>query len=173
MTILIRPEEPADIQRIYAIEAAAFQRPDEADLVNRLRDAGAVWLSQVALLDGSIVGHALYSMATVSDGAAVHEYPALGPIAVAKAWQKQGIGAKLIQAGLRAAKDAGYSLMFLVGHPTYYPRFGFQPAQPLGFTSDYVKESSRHEHFMVAVLDSRQLGAVRGHLRFHSAFASL
>lgn len=173
MTILIRPEEPADIQQIYAIEAAAFQRSDEADLVNRLREAGAVWLSQVALLDGNIVGHALYSMATVSDGSAVHEYPALGPIAVAVDWQKQGIGAKLIKSGLQAAKDAGYGLMFLVGHPTYYPRFGFQPAQPLGFTSDYVKESSRHEHFMVAALDSSLLGAVRGHLRFHSAFAGL
>ena len=171
MSIIIRQEEPADIKRIYAVTAEAFQRPDEAVLVNRLRAAGAVWLSQVALLDGNIVGHALYSLAAVTDGLTVHEYPALGPIAVAKACQKQGIGAKLIRSGLRAAKDAGHGLMFLVGHPTYYPRFGFQPAQPLGFTSDYVKESSRHEHFMVAALDSSRLGAVRGHLRFHPAFA--
>ncbi len=171
MSIIIRQEEPADIKRIDALVAAAFQRPDEVVLVNRLRAAGAVWLSQAALLDGNIVGYALYSMATVTDGIAVHEYPALGPIAVAKACQRQGIGGELIRAGLRAAKDAGHGLMFVVGHPSYYPRFGFRPAQPLGFTSDYVKASSRHEHFMAAALDSGRLGAVRGHLRFHPAFA--
>ena len=173
MAIIIRQEEPADIEQIYAVEAEAFQRPDEAALVNRLRDAGAVWLSQVALLDGKVVGHALYSMVTVSDGLTVHEYPALGPIGVAKGCQKQGIGAKLVKSGLEAAKDAGYGLMFLVGHPSYYPRFGFRPAQPLGFTSDYVKDKNRHEHFMVAVLDKSRLGTVRGHMRFHSAFADI
>lgn len=169
--VLIRQEEPADIQRITAIEEDAFQRPDEAALVVRLRDADAIWLSQVALLDGNIVGHALYSLAAIiCDGAAVREYPALGPIAVARAYQKQGIGGALIRAGLQAAKDADYGLMFLIGHPAYYPRFGFQPALPLGFTSDYVKDSQRHEHFMVAVLDESLPGNLRGHLRFHSAF---
>ena len=170
MAIIIRQEEPADIERIYAITAEAFGRPDEADVIARLRDAGAIWLSQVALLDGEIVGHALYSMATVTDGATVHEYPTLGPISVARAWQKQGIGTQLIQSGLQAARAAGHGLLFLVGHPAYYPRFGFRPALPLGFTSDYVKDKNRHEHFMVAALDKSLLGAVRGHLRFHAAF---
>ncbi len=168
--LLIRQEEPADIPHITAIEEDAFQRPDEAALVVRLRAAGAIWLSQVALLDGNIVGHALYSLAAIiCDGAAVREYPALGPIAVARAHQKQGIGGALIRAGLQAAKDAGYGLMFLVGHPSYYPRFGFQPALPLGFTSDYVQDSRRHEHFMVAVLDESLPASPRGHLRFHPA----
>ena len=167
-SLVIRQEQPADIKPIDALAAAAFQRRDEADLIDRLRDDQAIWLSQVALLDEKIVGHALYSPATVTDGPNVHECLALGPLAVAPAYQRQGIGGQLIRSGLRAVQAAGHGLLFLVGHPSYYPRFGFRPAQPLGFTSDYVKDRRRHEHFMVAVLD-KSLSA-RGHLRFHPAF---
>lgn len=170
MQITIRPEQPADTDAIYTVEKDAFERPDEADLVNRLRDAGAIWLSQVALLNGDIVGHALYSMVTVTDGDTVREFPGLGPIAVATAHQNKGIGGQLIHAGLEAARSAGYGLMFLVGHPDYYPRFGFQPAKPLGFTSDYVQDDGPHAHFMVAVLDDTLLDTVRGHVRYHPAF---
>ena len=170
MTITIRDEQPADIDAIYTVAADAFGRSDEADLVNRLRDVGAVWLSHVAVMDKNIVGHALYSMVTVTDGDTVREFPALAPLAVSSQYQKQGIGSALMNAGLQAAQDAGYGMMFLIGHPDYYPRFGFQPAKPLGFTSDYVKEDGPHEHFMVAVLDDSLLHSVRGHVRYHAAF---
>ena len=60
MDIIIREEQPTDINAIYAVEQDAFEHPDEADLVNRLRDVGAVWLSHVAVLDSEIAGHALY-----------------------------------------------------------------------------------------------------------------
>ena len=170
MDIIIREEQATDINAIYTVEHDAFGQPDEADLINRLRDIDAVWLSHVALLDGEIVGHALYSMVTVTDGGTVREFPALAPLAVATAYQKQGIGGKLMNAGLQAARDAGYGLLFLIGHPDYYPRFGFQPAQPLGFTSDYVTDKDRHEHFMVAVLDDSLLHTVRGHVSYHATF---
>jgi putative acetyltransferase len=170
VNIIIREEQPTDINAIYAVEQDAFEQPDEADLVNRLRDIDAVWLSHIAVLDGDIVGHALYSMVTVTDGDMVREFPALAPLAIATTYQKQGIGGQLMNAGLQAARDAGYGLMFLIGHPSYYPRFGFQPAKPLGFTSDYVKEDGPHEHFMVAVLDDSLLNTVRGHVRYHSIF---
>ena len=167
-SLVIRQEQPADIKSIYDLTVDAFQRRDEADLIDRLRADQAVWLSQAALLDGKIVGHALYSHATVTDGLIVHECLALGPIAVDPAYQRQGIGGQLIRSGLREVKAAGHGLLFLVGHPSYYPRFGFRPAQPLGFTSDYVKDRRRHVHFMVAVLDKNL--SLRGHLRFHPAF---
>ena len=64
-------------------------------------------------------------------------------------------------------------MVFLVGSPRYYPRFGFQPALPLGFTSDYVEPGGRHEHFMVALLEESMPGDVRGHVRFHPAFAAV
>ena len=173
MDIIIREEQSTDINAIYTVEHDAFGQPDEADLVNRLRDIDAVWLSHVALIDGEIVGHALYSMVTVTDGDIVREYPALAPLAVATAYQKLGIGGRLMYAGLQAARDAGFGFMFLIGHPSYYPRFGFQPAQPLGFTSDYVKDPEHHEHFMVAVLDDSLLDTVRGHVSYHATFEGL
>ena len=82
------------------------------DLVNRLREDGVLWLSQVALLQGKIVAHAAYSLVTISEGANQWRYPAVGPIAVAPAFQRRGIGTALIQAGLEAVRDAGYGMIF-------------------------------------------------------------
>ena len=170
MRIDIRNERPEDIKRIYAIEADAFDSDAEARLTNLLRDADALILSQVAEVKGEVVGHAAYSLVSVTAGDRLRQYPALGPIAVSPPFQRRGIGAALIHSGLRAMTKAGHGLLFLVGHVSYYPRFGFQPAQPLGFTSDYVQVEERHEHFMVAVIDETALGDARGHVRFHPAF---
>ena len=170
MQISIRHEIPIDINEIHALEAEAFGRRLQADLVDRLRDDGALWLSQVALIDDRIVGHAAYSLAEVSHGTNIWRFPALGPIAVAPANQRQGIGSALIRAGIEVVGDAGFGLLFLVGNPGYYTRFGFQPAVPLGFTSDWVKPGGSHEHFMALVLDQSLIGCARGHMRFHGAF---
>lgn len=170
MTIIIRPEQPEDIQAIYEIETAAFQRAGEADLVNKLRDNDAIWLSLVATLDNQIVGHALYSFVTVGDEESPPQFPALGPIAVAPEHQGKGIGGALIQAGTSAIQSAGYGLTFLVGHPTYYPRFAYQAALPLGFDSSYVTEGEAHEHFMVLVLNKTVLESTSGMVRFRPEF---
>ena len=166
----IRSEIPSDILIIYETTKAAFGRRSEADLIDLLRADDALMLSQVAVLNDEIVGHAGYSLATVTDGEIVHRFPALGPIAVAPPHQRKGIGSALVRAGMQAMREMDYGLMFLVGHTSYYPRFGFQPAAPLGFTSDYVKPDGPHEHFMVAVLDERLPGTVGGHVGFHRAF---
>lgn len=173
MTIKIRPETPADIEAIYRVEAAAFEGKAHADLVDRLRADDALILSQVAEIKGEIVGHAAYSFVSVTDEGCVRHFPALGPIAVSPPLQRQGIGSALARAGLRAMRGMGYELLFLVGSPRYYPRFGYQPAQPLGFTSDYVEPGGAHEHFMAAILDETMPGDVRGHVRFHPAFAEV
>ena len=170
MAILIRSETPQDIDTIYRIEAAAFEGEAHADLVNQLRAEDELILSHVAILNGKIVGHAAYSLVTVTDSDFEQRFPALGPIGALPRYQGQGIGSALVRAGLEAMSELGYGLLFLVGSPRYYPRFGYQPAQPLGFTSDYVEDESRHEHFMVAVLDESALVDVRGHVRFHDAF---
>ena len=170
MAIEIRPETQADIADIHRIEAAAFGGEPHAELVDRLRADGALLLSHVAELDGALVGHAAYTLLTVTDGDRVHRFPGLGPIAVDPPVQRRGIGSALARAGLGAMRDLGYGLLFLVGSPRYYPRFGFQPAQPLGFTSDYVEPGGPHEHFMAAILDERAPAGVRGHVRFHPAF---
>lgn len=167
----IRREEPGDIPLLHALVCAAFGRAEEARLLDRLRDEGALLLSHAALLDGELVGQAAYSLVDVHDGARVNRCPALGPIAVSPALQRQGIGSALVWAGLAAMRAAGYGLLFLVGHPGYYPRFGFVPALPHGFSSDYVQPGGAHEHFMVAALADGALGSARGHVRYHEAFA--
>ena len=170
MAIKIRLETAADIDEIHRIEAAAFQGEPHADLVDRLRAEDALLLSHVAELDGVIVGHAAYTLLTITDDAIIHQCPGLGPIAVDPPYQGCGIGSALVRAGIRAMRDIGYGLLFLVGSPRYYPRFGFQPAQPFGFSSDYVEPAGPHEHFMLAILDERAPGRLRGHVRFHPAF---
>lgn len=169
-SIHIRPEQAGDIGKIHALESAAFGRREEADIVDQLRASGHLWLSQVAELDGEIVGHAAYSLVTVTDAGNEYWFPALGPIGVVPPLQKRGIGKALIEAGFLAVQEAGFGLLFLVGHPRYYPRFGFQPAQPLGFTSDYVTDPQSHAHFMVRVFDDSLVGEARGHMRYHEAF---
>ncbi len=173
MNLDIRRERPDDHRPIFAIEAAAFDTDAEARLVDLLRAADALILSQVAEIKGVIVGHAAYSLVTVTDGASVRRFPALGPIAVSPPLQRQGIGSALVRAGLRAMRALDYELLFLVGSPRYYPRFGFQPAQPLGFTSDYVEPGGAHEHFMVALLRESVPDGVGGHVQFHPAFAEV
>ena len=168
--LIIREEHSDDIDYIYNLEAEAFGRPDEADLIIILREADALILSQVALLDDEIVGHAAYSLVSITVGDSIHHSPALGPIAVAPAHQRQGVGSALMHAGMKAMTEMGYGLLFLVGHVTYYPRFGFQPALPLGFTSDYIQPGGRHEHFMVCALNEQVTENLRGHVRFHPAF---
>lgn len=169
----IRREEPRDIPQLHALVCAAFGRADEARLLDRLRVEDALLLSHVALLGDELVGQAAYSLVNVGAGAQVYRCPALGPIAVSPARQRQGIGSALVWAGLAALRAAGYGLLFLVGHRSYYPRFGFVPALPLGFGSDYVQPGGAHEHFMVAALDDEALGSARGHVRFHAAFAEV
>ncbi len=173
MQIDIREERADDISRIYTIEAAAFEGEAHARLVDRLRAEDALILSQVAEIEGELLGHAAYSLVSVTDGDQVGRFPALGPIAVAPPRQRQGIGSALVRAGLRTLADAGYDLVFLVGSPSYYQRFGYQPAQPLGFSSDYVKPGGRHEHFMLAILDESLPGEARGHVSYHPAFAEV
>jgi len=168
--IIIRLETQADLDAIYAIEAAAFEGDAHAELVNQLRAEGALLLSHVAELNDRIVGHAAYSLVTITDGARVHRCPALGPIGVEPELQGRGIGSALVRAGLAAMREMDYGLLFLVGSPRYYPRFGYQPAQPLGFSSDYVEADGPHEHFMVAILREGAPGGLRGHVRFHPAF---
>ena len=168
--IIIREEQSDDIDYIYNLETEAFGRASEAELVNLLRDADALILSQVALLDNEIVGHAAYSLVSISDGDSIHHCPALGPISIVPTHQRRGIGAALVRAGMKAMTDLGYDLLFLVGHVSYYPRFGFQPALPLGFTCDYVQPGGRHDHFMVVVMSERKSANLRGHVRFHPAF---
>lgn len=169
----IRPEAPQDIDTIHHIEVEAFGRAVEADLVDRLRENGGVTLSLVAEQDGELVGHILFSPVTVAHESGAFEAVALGPVAVLPAYQNQGIGSALVTTGLDRCRAMGHRLVFLVGHPTYYPRFGFQPAVPLGFDSTYTPDKSQHEHFMVIELQEGALEGKAGFMHYRPEFDGL
>jgi putative acetyltransferase len=155
----VRPETPADHAAIHALNAAAFAQPDEADLVDRLRAEGAVLLSLVADHHAAIVGHVLFTRMHVADTPAV----ALAPVAVDPAHQRQGIGAALIRRGLDLLRDAGERLVIVVGHPAYYPRFGFA-------ATTRIEHPFPPDAFMALELTPGALADVAGPVRYPPAF---
>ncbi|MDB4868956.1 MAG: N-acetyltransferase [Cohnella sp.] len=127
----LRTETSEDHSQVYDLNVAAFgNREDESRLVGRIRQSEGFIpeFSIVAEMDEDIVGHVLFSKATVSDGAEEHPVIVLAPIAVQPQRQKQGIGAELIREGLKRCRELGYGVVLLIGHPSYYPKFGFRPA---------------------------------------------
>ena len=166
--MIIREEAAADIPVIFEINEAAFGRSYEALLVDRLRDRKAIIYSLVAEQDSRLVGHALFSPIMIQgENGMVTVACGLGPVAVVPASQKQGIGSVLIEAGIRLCREAGYSVMIVLGHPTYYPRFGFQPAGRFGISSAYDVPG---EAFMVLELQEGALDAVSGVAHYHPEF---
>lgn len=136
--ILIRPETEADIAAIFAINEAAFGRKGEAKLVDDLRDAGRLAISLVAHDDGTIVGHIAFSAVRLET--ARPSYAAvlgLAPMAVRPDRQRQGIGSRLVMKGIHAAREAGAGALVVLGHPEFYPKFGFQSASRFGVKSVY------------------------------------
>jgi putative acetyltransferase len=124
----IRPEKPSDYAIITDIHIRAFNRAAEATIVSLLRQQQAydADLSLVATINGQIVGHALFMPYTVMFMQVPVPGVCLAPIAIHPAFQGQGVGGALLDAGHRIARAKGYSFAFLLGHPTYYPRFGYQ-----------------------------------------------
>ena len=125
----IRSETPQDINAIEQITIAAFDGKWYSDqteylVIKRLREAGAMFLSLVAEMDGEVVGHVAFSVVTIN-GKNV-DWFGLGPVAVSPELQKQGIGSKLIREGLLLIKEKGAKGCVLEGDPEYYQRFGFR-----------------------------------------------
>ncbi len=130
-SIVLREEIPNDISHIHSLTEAAFRDMpyaggDEQDVIDRLRDAGALTLSMVALFEGKIVGQITFSPATSRNGA--DSWLALGPVSVMPEFQGRGIGSRLIENGLARFRQAGYKGCILTGNPDYYCRFGFEKA---------------------------------------------
>jgi putative acetyltransferase len=134
-TITVRPEQPEDIPAIHTLVFDAFGRDDEANLVDLLR-ASEGYLPELSLvaIDGkSVVGHIMITtLAIASDAGEPIPTTILSPLAVSPARQRQGIGDALARAAIDQTRAAGHTSMILIGHPTYYPRFGFQPASTWG-----------------------------------------
>jgi putative acetyltransferase len=137
--VTIRAETPRDRDAIRTVHRAAFGQEVEGRLVDRLRETGA-WvpeLSLVATQDGRVVGHILFSRVTIRRGLDRVPALALAPMAVVPECQRQGIGSALVRAAVAEARRLGHRLVVVVGHPDYYPRFGFVPAARRGIRAPF------------------------------------
>lgn len=151
----IRPETASDANAVRAVHDAAFGRADEGRIAAALR-SHAKHLGLVAVEDGAIVGHVVFSPATLHCYSALFPIVALGPMAVLPARQRRGVGSALVREGLAACARRGDDVVVVLGHPAFYPRFGFVPARPLGVMTEW---DAPDHLFLVAELTP---GALRG-----------
>ncbi|HYC62648.1 MAG TPA: N-acetyltransferase [Thermoanaerobaculia bacterium] len=165
----IRPETHADIDAIRRLNDVAFDGPLEGHIVDGLRAAARPFISLVAEDDGEIVGHICFSPVEVErpDGTRT-TILGLAPMAVMPERQKQGIGSKLIEHGLNACRATGTKAVVVLGHPDYYPRFGFVPAAPRGLRSEYDVPDPV---FMLLEFESGVADDLHGLARYHQAFS--
>ncbi len=154
MNIKIRKETTEDTNGIYHLNCEAFETDSEAKIVDALRSSNNLILSLVAVVDEKVIGHIAYSPMVFDDPDSSVKAVALAPMAVHPDMQNKGIGSKLIRESLKELKTQDLDLVFLIGHPEYYPRFGFKPAfSTLGVKSNF--EGMPDEVFMVHNLSEK------------------
>ena len=162
-------EKTDDHSGIREVNLKAFSSDVEATLVEKLRNS-MNFISMVAVVDDKVVGHILFSPLTIENDK--ESFPALilAPIAVLPEYQNQGIGSKLVEKGIIECRNQGHSIIILVGHPEYYPRFGFKPAEQNGIQHPFEVPK---DVFMVYELIPDALHRVNGVLKYSMAFDDL
>jgi len=167
--ITIRKEQPGDAEQVRIVNTRAFERAAEAEIVDTLRRACPEGVSFVAVYRNKIVGHILFTPAVVASKEQEIKGMGLAPLAVLPEFQRQGIGSQLIQAGLDEMHRAEQPFVIVLGHPEYYPRFGFVRASRYGIVSEY--EGVPDEAFMILVFDAAALAGVSGVGKYRPEFA--
>ena len=168
--VLIRRQQPADALRIREVNTQAFGQPDEANLVDKLRERCQEHVELVAVRGDEIVGHILFSPAAVECEGRTVTGAALGPMAVLPGHQRQGIGAKLVRSGVSILRQKNCPFLVVIGHPEFYPRFGFRPASQFGVQCDWDVPDAA---FMMMVLTEEEMRGVRGKVRFRPEFSEV
>ncbi|WP_197281935.1 GNAT family N-acetyltransferase [Dethiosulfatarculus sandiegensis] len=163
--VKIRPESQEDYQAIEEITRAAFKdhpysRQTEHLIIRSLREQGDLAISLVAEEKGKVAGHIAFSKVII--GERDQSWYGMGPVSVAPLYQRQGIGSKLVRAGLQALRQIKGKGCVLVGDPLFYDRFGFKAESCLTF------EHAPKENFMALCLQGE---LPRGEVLFHQAFA--
>ncbi len=165
--IAIRPEKIEDAAQVRHVNELAFAQPAEADLVDKLRQASPDALSLVAV-DDDVVGHILFTPVVVESMGRRVLGMGLAPMAVLPDRQRQGIGSQLVRRGLDILRERGCPFVVVVGHPEYYPRFGFEPASTHRLASQW--EGMPEAAFMALVLDAPAMAGVSGVAKYREEF---
>ncbi len=157
--MIIRREGPQDIAAIRSVNEQAFGGSSEANAIDRLRERGAEMLSFVAVIDDRVVGHLLFTPIVIA--APDRTWPGLGlaPLSVLPEFQRQGIGTALMNAGLEECRRLGHERVIVLGHPDYYPRFGFERARQHGVRFEF---EAPDEACMILALRPGALAGVSG-----------
>ena len=168
--ITVRPETTDDHTAIHDVNALAFGREIEAKLVEALRRLPDFIpeLSLVAVEAGRVVGHILFSPMVIETKEGAVPALTLAPLAVRPEFQNQGIGSELVRDGLERCRRLGHEIVVVVGHPEYYPRFGFSPARARGLEAPFPVPD---EAFLALELVPGALDGVAGTVKFPPPFS--
>ena len=166
----VRQSLPSDRTAVEKVHLQAFDEqegPEIANLVNELLEdkTAAPILSLVAVENENIIGHILFTHVTITQTAESVTASILAPLGVLPTFQGKGVGSRLIEEGLNRLKQSGVDLVFVLGHPGYYPRFGFAPAGILGYQSPYHIREEYAEAWMVQELQAGVIGRVKGKVK--------
>ncbi len=167
--VIVRAETAKDFDSVFRVNRLAFGRDNEARLVEAVRKTEFFIpeLSLVAVIDEEVAGHILISMIAVETKEGKVPVLGLAPIAVLPEFQRRGIGSELVRHGIKESSRLGHRAIVLVGHPEYYPRFGFEPARAKGLETAYPVPD---EAFMVLELYSGALDGIAGTILHPPAF---
>jgi putative acetyltransferase len=168
MNVQVRPERPGDANAVRDINQLAFGGPLEARIVEALRGTPGS-ISLVATVNGRVIGHILFTPVAIDPPPPSLRAAGLAPMAVRPEFQRMGVGAALIHTGLDECRRLGYAAVVVVGHPEYYPRFGFVAAHTRGLR--YVDDVPA-EAFMVLELEPGTLPARGGVVRYRPEFTA-
>jgi putative acetyltransferase len=166
--ITVRPEQPGEVAAVHAVNEKAFPHPVEAALVDKLRIACPEGLSLVADMDGAVVGHVLFTPVTIQAPTGEIKGMGLGPMAVLPEHQNRGIGSRLVNAGLEVLRQRSCPFVVVLGHPGYYPRFGFTPASRHGLRCSW--DGVPDDVFMAIVFDEETMSGVSGVAKYRNEF---
>jgi putative acetyltransferase len=165
--ITIREEQSNDVAAIRRVILEAFEGPVEAELVDKLRANGKFELSLVAEVDGQVVGYILFTGVHIEKATPSPRTLGIAPLAVLKEFQRKGVGSALMRASLERCREMGHDAIVVVGHPEYYPKFGFLPASRYGLRCEYEVPE---DVFMALELRAESLLGVRGLVRYQPEF---
>jgi len=166
--ICIREERPDDIEVIRRLNEKAFVQPAEANIVERLRENCPNLLSLVAIQADQIVGHLLFSTIRIEGDGKSMQGMGLAPMAVLPEFQRRGIGSLLVQMGLEILENRSCPFVIVLGHPEYYPRFGFERASLYGIRCQW--KGVPDEAFMIRILDREEMKSASGVARYRREF---
>ncbi len=164
--VSIRPEAADDSESIQLVHRLAFDGDDEARLVDALRAEGYVRASMVAQAESRVIGHILFSDLPILTPEATITALSLAPLAVIAEQQRQGIGSLLVREGLQFCRMHGHRIVVVLGHPEFYPRFGFSAKLAGRLKSPYSGEA-----FMALELVPGALDGVEGEVRYPPPFS--